>query len=422
MTASASGVIGFARAASTDMPLAATFSVAMLAWYAWYESEQKVYLAFFYVFLGLGTLAKGPVAPFLALIIILLFALAKRDFSVVSKSVWLVGIMLYCVTALPWYVTVQLRNPEFFRVFILQHNLERISTNRYHHPQPFWYYLPILAAGLIPWIVYVVAAGAENIQAWWAEKREMLKSEDAFSIFLLIWLLVPLIFFSTSQSKLPGYILPALPAGTLLLAEYLRRHANEGNRVSAPLIFLHAIISPLVPALIVQYTLLQIGVPFNRAALISGGFGLVLAVGIALTLRLDSGLRSLRFVTLVPVILTVAAVLRLAAPVLDANLSARPLATEIARMENGALPAAVFRVPRETEYGLQFYRNQPITRYEVGGVPTDAHLLVAPEGAGTRLAKRFPDRRFSYLGSYPPQKLDFYWVSTPGMSMEHMSH
>ena len=74
MAASASGVIGFARAASMDMPLAATFTIAMLAWYAWYESASKRYLALSYIFLGLAMLAKGPVAPFLALAIVVIFA------------------------------------------------------------------------------------------------------------------------------------------------------------------------------------------------------------------------------------------------------------------------------------------------------------------------------------------------------------
>jgi hypothetical protein len=80
MTASASGVIGFARAASTDMPLAATFTIAMLAWYAWYESAGKRYLAMSYIFLGLAMLAKGPVAPFLAAVIVIVFATAKGDY------------------------------------------------------------------------------------------------------------------------------------------------------------------------------------------------------------------------------------------------------------------------------------------------------------------------------------------------------
>src|SRR6202049_4854111 len=83
MTASAAGVIGFARAASTDMPLAATFTIALLAWYAWYEDESYLDLATFYCFLALGMLAKGPVAPLLAGIIIVIFAAVKRDFRLI---------------------------------------------------------------------------------------------------------------------------------------------------------------------------------------------------------------------------------------------------------------------------------------------------------------------------------------------------
>src|SRR6184192_2187900 len=77
MTASCAGVIGFARAASMDMPLAAAFAIALLGWYAWYESGNRAYLAGFYVFLALGALQKGPVAPFLAALMVVIFAAAK---------------------------------------------------------------------------------------------------------------------------------------------------------------------------------------------------------------------------------------------------------------------------------------------------------------------------------------------------------
>ena len=95
MAASASGVIGFARAASTDMPLAATFSIAMLAWYAWYESASKRYLALSYIFLGLAMLAKGPVAPFLAAVIVMIFAVAKGDYRLMARTCWIPGIALF---------------------------------------------------------------------------------------------------------------------------------------------------------------------------------------------------------------------------------------------------------------------------------------------------------------------------------------
>jgi len=424
MTASASGVIGFARAASTDMPLAATFTIAMLAWYAWYEHESQRHLALFYIFLGLATLAKGPVAPFLAAVIVTIFAAAKGDYRLLGRTCWIPGIALFTMVALPWYVAVQLNNPEFFRVFILEHNLQRFGSDLYHHKQPFWYYLPVVLLALVPWTVFVIAALVESIRVWWTEKRDMLQSEDALPAFLVIWFLVPLAFFSSSASKLPGYILPALPAGTLLLAEYVRRHVVDKDRPGLPLVLLHSIVAtlPVVAALMMQYIVFQHRLPWGRAAAISAGFAAVLAVGIALTLRGQLGFRVLRFVTLAPVVLAVGAVLRLGAPALDATLSARPLSQEVSRIDNGSFPLAILQLPRETEYGLQFYRNQGIARYELGQIPDREHLLITREGQRENLAKWTTSRRVTYLGSFAPQGLDYYWVAgKSGVSARHLA-
>jgi len=412
MAASASGVIGFARAASTDMPLAATFSIAMLAWYAWYESASKRYLGLSYIFLGLAMLAKGPVAPFLAAVIVMIFAAAKGDYRLMARTCWMPGIALFAVTALPWYVAVQLRNPEFFRVFILEHNLARFGKDLYHHTQPFWYYLPVALLGLVPWTMFVVAGAVETVRAWWTAKREFFQAEDALPAFLLIWLIIPAAFFSFSASKLPGYIVPALPAGMLLLAEYVRRHVIDDDPPDLVLIVLHSMVAalPVVAALMMQYLVFQHRLPWGRAAAISAGIAGVLASGIALTLRRPPGLRLLRFVTLVPVVLAVAAVLRLGAPSLDATLSARPVALEISRVDNRSLPLAILRLSRETEYGLHFYRNQTIARYEAGNVPTGEHLLITPTAWQKNIAKWAPGRRVTYLGSFAAQGMDYYWV------------
>ena len=423
MTASAAGIIGFARAASTDMPLAATFTVALLAWYAWYESESRCFLALFYCFLALGMLAKGPVAALLAAMIIVIFAAATSDYRLLARTLWVPGILLFCAVALPWHIAVQIKNPEFFRVFILQHNLARFGTNLYHHPEPFWYYLPVTLLGLIPWTVFVVASLAETVRIWWTARREILDSERrALDVFLVIWVAVPVAFFSLSQSKLPGYIVPALPAGTLLLAEYVRRRVANGESPSIFLIVLHAIAAavPIVPSLMIQYLVLQHRLPWGRGAAISFMFAAVLAIGIALTLRTKLGFAALRFITLVPVVLGVAALLRLGAPAVDSMLSVRPLANEISHLETKPLPLAVAGVSRETEFGLAFYRNQVIDRYESGEIPADEHLVVSPEGSQTAIAKQVAGRRVSYLGSFAPQGLDYYWVSAEGM--REMSH
>ena len=413
MTASAAGVVGFARAASTDMPLAAMFTIAMLAWYAWYESESHRYLAGFYFFLALGMLAKGPVAALLAAAIIVIFAAAKDDYGLLSRTLWIPGILLFLLVAVPWHIAVEIKAPEFFRIFIVQHNFARFGTNLYHHKEPFWYYAPVVLVGLVPWTVFAAAALVEALRVWWRERREMLKSEDALNVFLVIWLVFPALFFSFSQSKLPGYIVPALPAGTLLLAEHVRRRITDEERASMFLIVLHSMVAAaaIVPALMIQYIVLEHQIPWGRAEAISFAFAAVLAIGVAITLRTKLGLAALRFVTLVPVVLGVAAILRLGAPALDSTLSARPLANEISRLSSKPLPLAVSGVSRETEYGLGFYRNQVIDRYESGQVPAVEHLVVAPEGSQIAIAKQVAGRRVSYLGSFAPQGLDYYWVA-----------
>ncbi len=423
ITASCAGVIGYAHAASMDMALAATFSIGMLGWWAWRESGKRMYLALFYLFMALGMLAKGPVAPFLAAIVIVLFALATREWRVVLKTLWLPGILLFCAIALPWYFAVQLRNPQFFREFILQHNLARFSSDLYHHRQPFWYYLPIIALALVPWTMFVIAAFVESVRIWWGERKSVSADTDLelqFSIFACCWLVVPVAFFSISQSKLPGYILPAVPAGAVLLANYLLQHfEHEKDRpVAKWLAVSHALVAaaPIVPAVLVAYVVTEHRLPAGRPMLIALAVAFVLCIAIAVTLASRMRLRMLRFVTLIPVVLAVAAVLKLGTVSIDQTLSARPLAVELASVETRQLPLAVYGVSREIEYGLTFYRNQTTVRYEAGTVPAEEHLLVAPATWKVNVAMKTAGRRVLFLGNYAPQNVDYYWVSAAGVS------
>jgi 4-amino-4-deoxy-L-arabinose transferase-like glycosyltransferase len=418
IAASCAGIDGYARAASTDMTLAATFAIGMLAWWAWHESGKKIYLALFFVFMALGTLAKGPIAPFLAGIIISLYAVTVREFRLFFKTVWLPGVLLFCAIALPWYVAVQLRNPEFFREFILEQNLGRFSHNIYHHLEPFWYYLPVAALALVPWTVFMVVAFIEPIRIWRAEPNSIPRvdsnPEKRPALYACCWLVVPIVFFSISQSKLPGYILPAIPAGALLLSIYLGKHLqqNEAKPQSKILIVLHSLFAaaPVIPALLIAYLITQHHLPHGTPLLVALTIGILISLGITLTL-VRTGLRMFRFVTLIPVVLTVGAVLKVGARAIDQTLSAGPVAREIAIIETHQLPLAVYHVPRELEYGLTFYRNQLTFNYGWGRVPSEEHLLVAPEDSQVDVAKLMPGRRVSYIGHYSPQHLDYYWVA-----------
>ncbi len=416
ITASSGGIVGYARAASTDMALAAAFTLGMLGWWAWRESGKRIYLAVFYGFMALGMLAKGPVAPFLAAVAIVLYASAVREWCLILTSLWLPGIVLFCATTLPWYVAVQMRNPEFFREFIVQQNLGRFSENLYHHREPFWYYLPVTALAVAPWTVFVIAALVREASLWWARLADSAEDFDnKFGVFACCWLIVPVVFFSISQSKLPGYILPAIPAGTLLLVSYLRQHLehSEAEPPAMWLVVVHALVAaaPIVPALLIAYLITQHRFPGGRPMLVALGVAFVLCAGIALTLVRRTGLRMFRFVTVIPVLLVVGVVLRLGAVDLDQTYSARPLAREIARMETHRLPLAVYHVRRELEYGLTFYSNRLTFNYDWGSVPQGEHLLVAPENSQAEIAKLVAGRRVSYLGHYAAQRVDYYWVA-----------
>jgi 4-amino-4-deoxy-L-arabinose transferase-like glycosyltransferase len=138
-------------------------------------------------------LAKGPVAPFLAAVLILIFSATQRSFKIVLKSLSVPGIVAFLVVGLPWYVLVQLRNPQFFRVFLLEHNLARFGTNMFHHPEPFWYYIPVTLLGWVPWVVFSLVAIV------WALRRVRDRNADSLNTFLLIWMAVVVVFFSISK-------------------------------------------------------------------------------------------------------------------------------------------------------------------------------------------------------------------------------
>jgi 4-amino-4-deoxy-L-arabinose transferase-like glycosyltransferase len=419
IASSCAGVIGYARAASMDMALAAAFSAAMLAWWVWQETGREGYLAGFYAFMAFGALAKGPVAPLLAVIAILLYTVAVRELRLALKTLWLPGILLFCAIALPWYFAIETRHPQFFREFIVEHNLGRFSENLYHHTEPFWYYLPVTALALVPWTVFVSSGFVQSIRLWWAKSSAAdgeSDSEYRFGLFACCWLIVPVLFFSISRSKLPGYILPAVPAGALLLTQYLRQHLEQEKPAAKSLVVLHALLAsaPIVPALLIVYLITQHRLPGGQPTLVALAVAFLLSTGIALTLVRKNGLRMLRFVTLIPVVLTVGAVLKLGSGAIDQTLSARPLAEQIAAIEAHRLPLAVYHVRRELEYGLTFYRNQLTFNYDWGSVPAEEHLLVAPENSQMEIAKLVEGRRVSYLGHDAAQHVDYFWVAAAG--------
>jgi len=240
---------------------------------------------------------------------------------------------------------------------------------------------------------------------------------------------VPVLFFSASQSKLPGYILPAVPAGALLVAEYLAgraerkslnaegvdvsRRARDGGRLPPLFAVAHGILSGLLifaalsaASIASAHRLLWGSGSFLSATMTAACF----ALGIGGVLLSRAGVRFLSRATAFAVVVSVVAVIRLAAPVIDATQSARSIAESIQAFSHEPVPVALYHVSRVQEYGLEFYLNRPAGKYEDGGVPAAAHVLVAGQGAQLQVAQLVPGRRVSYLTSVPAQKVDVYWV------------
>ena len=441
ITVACAGIIGFSRGASTDMQMAAPLSIGLLGWYAWYETDSKFWLFDIYFFTGVATLAKGPVAPFLALLIVCAFAFLRKEWSIVQRSLWWPGVALYFAITLPWFIAVQRQNPTFFREFFLEHNLERFATNRYQHSQPFWYYLIVVLLALMPWTVVAVRAFVDGIQTSVAEwrlrrlnpkRRAPSRPGDAFPEFLVLWAIIPVVFFSFSQSKLPGYILPSIPPITILTGDYLFRRRQAGlNRWElvghATLCGLMTLVALLLPWFVVHGRSMPPTKAVVIAFLASAGAALLILVvvqgyGVArLRLATMSVLVVLTFFLYgvgpffgTPAIASTKRVIHL----LDRSYSARPLAEKLGQLAPPTETVAVFRVRRDVEYGLAFYRNHEVVNYEDTGVPDEEHLLVARVTGrnGTdlhtpaALQQYLEDRHYEEVLSWPEQGLEVYLV------------
>jgi 4-amino-4-deoxy-L-arabinose transferase-like glycosyltransferase len=428
IAASSAGMIGFGRGASTDMLVSAPFALAMMCWWTWHQTSKKFWLLFFYALLAFGALAKGPVAPALAVLIVGAYAALRRDGRLFLRSLSAPGFVLFFAIVLPWYLAVQHKVPQFFRVFFIEHNLERFGTNLYQHAQPFWYYIPVFVLATLPWTVFalpaLVQAGRDALQHWRnksaAPSRDATDAvttnqvDDGLSSFLFLWIIVPIVFFSISRAKLPGYILPAIPAAALLTADYLHR----AKAVSRLKIALHALVCAflLVGALVAPFAMVKQLPPMalEIGMMVTGG---LIAAMVLLMVR-SEGVRVLHFVTLVPTILAVAFLLRPAAPTIDGTQSARPISQRLTELGAGNDPVAVFNVKRQITYGLSFYRNQPVSHYEhegpvdqPTGIPAARHIVVAKEGSLGAVQAAVGDRQVTSLGTFPLQHLEFFRVS-----------
>ena len=228
VTASCLGLIVFSRAASFDVVITMTTTWA-LAFFLLHElpatRNKRLLLAGFYVFVGLSLLAKGLVGIVIPFGVVGLYYVLRRAWpsrAVLLSLVW--GVPLALAVSAIWYGPVIARHGwTFVDEFFVQHHFARYVSNKYHHPQPIYFYPAIVLMLALPWTPYLIVALAK-VRSWDWRGGDSLSIVRVFSV---AWLLLPLVFFSFSGSKLPGYVLPVVPAVALLVSDRLTRVLNS---------------------------------------------------------------------------------------------------------------------------------------------------------------------------------------------------
>ena len=199
-----------------DMAVAVTISGALFAFIlAMREARGRrrlgLFLAF-YGFMGLATLSKGLIGIALPGAVIFLWVLLFNRWRALWPFYPVLGTLLLLAVAAPWHVCAARANPDFLNFYFYHEHWLRFTTRIHRRFQPWWFFLPILCAGLFPWVFFARQALCDALRGGWKARQE-----NAAAWFLLIWVVFIVAFFSKSQSKLIPYILPVFPAMAVLL-------------------------------------------------------------------------------------------------------------------------------------------------------------------------------------------------------------
>jgi 4-amino-4-deoxy-L-arabinose transferase-like glycosyltransferase len=411
--------IAFARAATPDMLFASAITMAMACaasvlryrgdLHAHDDSNQALarstqrelgMLVLFGASLGLGVLAKGPAAVILAGGAIGIWALATRNWRAAFRLAHPIGIAVFVLVALPWYVLCARRNPDFLHVFIFQHNFERYLTPVFQHKQPFWFFIPITLLALLPWTVFLIGSLQEGLRLW---REKSWAASPGF--FFACWAIFPIVFFSFSESKLPSYILPAVPA-LALIAGIGAARAFERERSGARVICGGTALVWI--GLAIFFTRAMRTGALNgiadHSALLTAVI-IVLAVAVALALGLAAVRQDLcvaAAVCCLSVLLSVEVANIAILPALDSVLSARPYAQ---MLQQDLHPDRIFdfQVTRAWDYGLAFYFQRELPEWSAED--PNAALVLTNRGGFAQIVK---DGRFH--GELEPPRRGIFLV------------
>lgn len=332
---SSAGWIAFSQVCATDLPLAATFAAGMLLTFEGLEENRRGPLLGGGVAFGLSVLAKGMVGLVLALPLLWFAWRRWREF--------VVPVLLGLAVAAPWYALMGARHGRaFFDEFFLKHHLARFSDAAVAHAQPWWYYAPVLVCGLFPWFPLLTLVRRSTV-------------ESHFGKLLAVWLLWGIVFFSAATNKLPGYLLPLLPAAAGLLGIALERVKNAAIPLAVSTLLLASIsvIAGILPQALLEG--LTNSHPGEIRLDVVAGVGLAAVAVWWLTRRVS---RTTATGLVAGLSILGVAYLKLSVyPALDRDVSARSLWIEHAMHLRDA---CLGDLPRDDRYGMNYYTRSPL--------------------------------------------------------------
>ncbi len=169
-----------------------------------------------FLFAALATLTKGLIGIVFPMMAIGLWIMVLWDWSILRRMYLPSGFALFFLVAAPWHIAMQLRHPTFLHYYFVRQHFERYLTDVAHRYQPFWYFLPVLLAGVLPWSAFIVQSARSHLRFAWRDR-----ARHAETLLLVIWVVSIFVFFSASDSKLVPYILPVFPPLAILIGRYL---------------------------------------------------------------------------------------------------------------------------------------------------------------------------------------------------------
>jgi len=212
-----------ARIVIFDMTLTFFTTLSLFSFfYALREEKSRrrtSWLGLMYVSLGAATLVKGPIGVVLPGMVALAYLLICRKLFLLRELGLHFGIPLFVAIVAPWYYEVERLNPGYLRYFFWEENFIRYLTPHFNRTEGWYYFFWVLAVGFLPWTLWIPKALREA----WRGRR------DDTMLFLLLWAVLPFIFFSFSSAKLPHYILPIFPPLALLTGISLERKITAGG-------------------------------------------------------------------------------------------------------------------------------------------------------------------------------------------------